>query len=68
MTPNQTSKGLDAIWHQSSMQWEVRNIMDEKVENGKSRFLVDWVPTWEPESDLDGSRKLICKFRKQFRR
>ena len=30
---------------ESDPEWEVRNIIDGKVKNGKSYFLVDWAPT-----------------------
>jgi hypothetical protein len=48
-------------------EWEVRNVIDGKVKNGKSYFLVDWAPTWMPESELDGSRELIDIFTEQRR-
>jgi hypothetical protein len=30
---------------ESEPEWEIRNIIDGKVENGESHFLVDWAPT-----------------------
>jgi hypothetical protein len=50
---------------ESDPEWEVRNIIDGKVQNSKSYFLVDWEPTWMAESELGGSRELINIFREQ---
>jgi hypothetical protein len=50
---------------ESEPEWEVRNTIDEKVENGESPLLVDWEPTWMLESELGKSRKLIDMFREQ---
>jgi hypothetical protein len=52
---------------ESDPEWEVRDIIDGKVENGESHFLVDWKPTWMAESELDGARELIEIFREQHR-
>ena len=52
---------------ESEPEWEIRNIMDEKVENGELHLLVDWEPTWMLESELDGSRELIDMFREENR-
>ena len=52
---------------ESEPEWEVRRIIGREVQNGEPHFLVDWAPTWMPESELDGSRELIDMFRGQNR-
>ena len=52
---------------ESEQEWEVRKIIGRRVQNGEPHFLVDWAPTWMPESELDGSRELIDMFREENR-
>jgi hypothetical protein len=52
---------------ESEQEWEVRKIMGRRVQNGEPHFLVDWAPTWMPESELDGSRELIDMLREENR-
>jgi hypothetical protein len=52
---------------ESEPEWEVRKIIGTRVQNDESHFLVDWAPTWMPESELDGSRELIDMFREENR-
>jgi hypothetical protein len=52
---------------ESELEWEVRKITSRKVQNGELYYLVDWAPTWMPESELDRSRELIDMFREENR-
>jgi hypothetical protein len=50
---------------ESEQEWEVRTILDEKVVDGEPCLLVDWMPTWMRESELDGCRESINTFREK---
>merc|ERR1711935_148591 len=63
------SSGINAV--QDVDEFEVEKIIDKKVDNGKTLFLVKWKGwedpqdfTWEPKSNLKGSEKLIKEFEK----
>jgi len=40
-------------------KWEVRDIAGRKLVGGKVFYLVDWAPTWEPESEVGGTKELV---------
>ena len=52
---------------ESEPEWEVRKITGRKLQNGEPYYLVDWAPTWEPESELDGCRQSIDMFGEENR-
>lgn len=45
-----------------SHEWEIRNILGQKMVGSEVYYHVDWEPTWMSESELDGARELIDKF------
>ena len=51
-------------------EYEVEKIIDKKIENGKTLYLVKWVgwdlseSTWEPQANLENSKLLIEKYEK----
>lgn len=47
-------------------EWEIRNIIGQKVEDGKVHYRVDWEPTWMPESELHKAEDLIDQFVSQL--
>ena len=52
---------------ESEPEWDVRKITGRKLQNGEPYYLVDWAPTWEPESELDGCRQFIDMFGEENR-
>jgi hypothetical protein len=59
-------------FEESSIEYEVENVLDSKHENGEKFYLVKWKGfdsienTWEPIRNLIHSKELIKEFEKKI--